>query len=256
MPVAAEHTLPRACWAARPRIYNPLHQPASCNRVQRVLVDYQPERRLVRWNIVWSTEHWADNCSFAVVGNIFDNVHDATRKMTYGRCHDIEEISYVLSPKGVPTHVAFNGTFAHTKQWGSLARTHYSHVIPFSELHFAAGRPCIYVSTWNHMLHIRDTNKVCNNPLFTQIVEDGLFQTGGRDALEKQISLPLPWKKNIAYTEGGVDLMGAPPAVLKKHTRMRDWVRHTSALLFLYYLLFLCMRRLATVVGRMVCIVT
>jgi len=92
--------------------------------------------------------------SFFGIQTLF--LSEPIRRLCYGRWQDVESLRYEYGSAQRNREIrsiVFDGTFACCQGYRALWPRHPSAIIPIGAFKREAGRPVIYVTTWNHLFH-------------------------------------------------------------------------------------------------------
>lgn len=105
----------------------------------------------VEITVGFADEDRPDGCS--------DALYDVLRGVLFGRAEDIETLYLQLDANDRFDAIVFDGTYGGEQTWCCAAPQHHSRVVPAAKFETdPAGRPVLWVTTWNHLFCERNTN--------------------------------------------------------------------------------------------------
>ena len=117
---------------------------------------------------------------------VVDLGYDLYRWYEYHRVHDVEGLRYDYrdfsgSDAPLPQVLAFPGTYSGQQEWDVFLAEHESAQFDASAFEWQAGRPVIYLNTWNHLY----SNANNNDQLSLEFVADYPIYKGDRGAVQQ-----------------------------------------------------------------------
>ena len=151
------------------------------NKIEAVFVSDDQDRTEI--TVVFSDESHPNR--------IVDKLYRTYRYFRHGRTKDVESfyLKYsipALNQCEIPDSIEFPGSYSAAQQWNRFFQHHYHHETVLQEFQTLAGRPIIYINTWNHLFSEQDTNaKISLDD--TLLVLDYPMYIGSRKDVEKII---------------------------------------------------------------------